>query len=459
MGTDAVQSERKQIILYALHGFFINLAMVPGNFINLFLTDHLLIPVADVAAMLLAAKAIDFLASFFVGPAIEKSSLPGGKYIPWLKMARPLYYSSYLVTFLPFNMPLAARYVVVVIGHLLVKIPNAFILTSQYGALMLVGGTDMGKRNKMAIASSRMTAACAVFSSATTTPFLLLAGHLVRIKYQFLFMAAIYGCFFFGATNTLVNLHAPFEQKRALQDEKQKASLRVMLKSMVSNPQLIAFLFSHTFSLTAYGAPGQITLYYYIYIRNDPNLLLYASAQTVSMLVYLATVAIGPQIGLKLGRLKALLLGELLCVFTSVAMIFFGASSIYAFMGINIASTFFRSFISGFATSYILDCAEYGYYKTGIDARAIVQSLTNIPLKIAQFTGSTVALLGLGLIGYFPGMEASAAFSRDFMVIYGGLPAIGYGISFLINIMFYKIDDGQAEFYARENRRKEAGMA
>ncbi|MCL1912399.1 MAG: MFS transporter [Eubacteriaceae bacterium] len=460
MGTkDLAQSERKQIITYALHGFFIDLAMQPGNFVSLFLTDYLCIPVADAAAMLFVAKTIDFLASFIVGPVIEKSSLPGGKYVPWLKIARPLYYSSYIITFLPFNMPLAARYGLVIIGHLLVRVPNAFTLTAQYGALMRVGGADMEKRNKMAIASARLSAVCMVVASATTTPFLLLLGHLVGMKYQYLVMAAVYGCFFFGATNTLITLLVPFEQERAGQRERKKTSLGAMLKSIASNPQLMAFILSQTFAYIGFGAPRQITIYYYIYIRNDPNLLLYASTQTVSMVVHLATVAIGPQIGLKLGRLRALLYSELLCVFTGIAMVFFGASSIYVFMAISIATSFFRSINSWFASSYIIDCAEYGYYKTGIDNRDIIQSLSNIPIKTSMLASGTVALLCLGMIGYFPGMEANAAFTRNFMRVYGGIPVLCLGASFFINRLFYKIDDGQAELYARENRQKESETA
>ncbi|MCL1912401.1 MAG: MFS transporter [Eubacteriaceae bacterium] len=460
MGTDhSNKDDRKQIIVYAPHSAFINFALQPGNFISLYLTDYLLIPVADVAGMLLVAKALDFLASFFVGPVIEKSKLPGGKYVPWLKIAKPLYYLSYIIVFLPFDMPLSMRYALVITSHLFVKVPNAFILACQYAALMHSGGADMDKRNKMVITAGRFSAVSQVVTSATTAPFLLLIGHLVGAEYQYLVMAAIYGFFFFGATNTLIYLHEPFEQKRAGQGERKKTSHGALLKSMASNPQLVACLLSHTFSLIAAGAPGQITLYYYIYIRNDPNLLLFASSQTLSMVVHLATVAIGPQIGLKLGRLKSLLYSELLCVFTSLAMVFFGASSIYAFMGISIATSFIKSVNSGYLTGYIIDCAEYGFYKTGVDSRDIIQSLTNIPVKIAQFASGAVALLGIGLIGYFPGMEANAVFTRNFMLIYGGVPVLCYGISFSINRLFYKIDDAEAEFYARQNRQKESEMA
>jgi len=177
---DLAQSDRKQILMYALHGIFTSFAMQPGSFINLYLTDYLLIPVTDVAAMLFTAKLIDFSTTLFVGPVIEKSDMPGGKYVPWLKIARPLYCSSYIITFLPFNIPLAARYVFVVVGHLFARVPNAFILTAQYGALMFAGGADMDKRNKMTIAYSRPTAVSQVVTSAT--PFLLLISHLVGVN-------------------------------------------------------------------------------------------------------------------------------------------------------------------------------------------------------------------------------------------------------------------------------------
>jgi Na+/melibiose symporter-like transporter len=232
-----------------------------------------------------------------------------------------------------------------------------------------------------------------------------------------------------------------------------------MVKCVVTNSQLIVNFLSTILFFLGMMAPMGIIMYYYIYVQNDPQLLLMALAQTISTLFSLVTTIIGPMIGLKLGRKKAMVLAQFLSVITSVAMALFGAIHIAVFIGITLATAMCTALYSGFGMSYIIDVGEYGYWKTGIDNRTVTMSLVNVPIKIATFIGGSVSLYGLAMIGYEPGMQATPEFIRSFMYLYGGIPAICNLLAGLLNGFFYKIDDKEAALYSKENREREAARA
>ncbi|MCL1803834.1 MAG: MFS transporter [Eubacteriaceae bacterium] len=192
----------------------------------------------------LVAKVIDFALSFFVGPIIESANFKDGKYIPWLRICRPLYYMAYIITYLPFDMPIGLRALSIVLGHLMVRIPNSFILTSQYGALSLASGSDLDMRNKMSIASIRIASVCYVLTSATTTPFRNLIKSAVGAKYQYIAMSALYGLFFFAATNSLLAVLKPYDQPviKDSQGDRRKIGINDMVKCIATNSQLIVHL-------------------------------------------------------------------------------------------------------------------------------------------------------------------------------------------------------------------------
>jgi Na+/melibiose symporter-like transporter len=426
---------------------------------NLFYTNTLLISVATVGTILLVARVIDFIISFSVGAIIEKARFKSGKYIPWLNMARFAIYAGQLVLFLPFNMSPAIRYPLIVLGYLLVQIPTAFVTTAQYGTLNIVGGTDMDKRNKMSMLGVRLQTLCSVFTSASTTPLRLWLGNTFGDQYKDFIIAVVYSLFFFVSCGILTYLLKPYDlPSDGSGPARSKITVKDMVKCVVTNDQFIVNMISTLLFFVGMMSPMQIVQYYYIYVRNDPNLLLFAVAQTVAMGVSLFTAMVGPVIGLKLGRKKAMVLGQFMTFGTNVLMILFGHINIYIFITITSLTALATAFYSVFGFSYLIDVAEYGYWKTGIDNRTVTQSLANVPMKIATFVGGSISLYGLAMIGWNPSITFDAAMTTKFMMLYGGIPAICNLLAGFLNAFFYKIGDKEAALYAKENAERAANV-
>jgi Na+/melibiose symporter-like transporter len=437
--------------------------MVPLGFINIFLTEDLKISAVIVGSVLLVARVADFIITFSVGAIIERSSFKSGKYLPWLKYTPWIIYIAQIAMFLPFEMPSALRYVLIVASYLLVNVTWAFVTTIQYGTLNIVAGSDMDKRNKMMILGVRLMTVATVLTSMSNAPARNLMAKLFGQQYQYLAMAIFYGLFYIAATILLANLIRPYDGPQVSTGPagpaRPKVTVKDMVKCVVTTDQLIVNFLSTIFFFLGMMTPMGIVMYYYIYIQNDPQLLLMTVAQTITTLFSLVTTIVGPMIGLKLGRKKAMVIAQFLTVGTSMLMCFFGGRHIAVFIGINMATAFCTALYSGFGMGYIIDVGEYGYWKTGIDNRMVTMSLVNVPIKIATFLGGTVALFGLSLIGYKPGMAISDSFTNNFMWLYGGIPAVCNLLAAFTNLLFYKIDDKQAAQYSRENREREAAAS
>jgi Na+/melibiose symporter-like transporter len=451
---------KKEIRDYGIYNLFVAFVMVPLGFINIFLTEDLLISAVMAGTIMLVARVADFVLTFSVGAIIERSNFKSGKYLPWLKYTKYIIYVSQLLIFLPFEMPFALRVVFIIAGYLLVNVLWAFVTTIQYGTLNIVAGSDMDKRNKMMILGVRLGTVAMVITSATNAPVRNLIASIVGVRYQYLGMSVIYGLFFVIATQLLEKLIRPYDGPRDDSGPaRPKITIADMVKCVVTNDQLIVNFGSTILFFLGMFAPLQIVMYYYIYIQNDPQLLLMTLATTITTLFSLFTTIVGPMIGLKLGRKHAMVLAQGLSTLAAVAMMFFGGIHIAIFIGLNMATAFFTALYSGFGMGYIIDVGEYGYWKTGIDNRMVTMSLVNVPIKIATFVAGTVALVALGLIGYKPGMEVSQSFINNFMYLYGGIPAVCNFLACLLNGFCYKINDKEAALYSRENREREAAKA
>jgi GPH family glycoside/pentoside/hexuronide:cation symporter len=451
---------KKEIRNYGLYNLLVAFVMVPLGFLNIFLTEDLRLTAVAVGSILLVARVADFVLTFFIGAIIERSNFKSGKYLPWLKYTKWIIYFSQILIFLPFEMPFAARAVLIVVSYLLVNVTWAFVTTVQYGTLNIVGGSDMDKRNKMVILGVRLMTVATVITAATNAPARNLIASIVGAKYQYLVLSIIYGLFYVFSTMLLNTLIKPYDGPQiAGGPARPQVTIKDMAKCVVTNSQLLVNFGSTILFFLGFMAPLQIVMYYYIYIQNDPQLLLMTLATTITTLFSLFTTVVGPMIGLKLGRKKSMVLAQFLTVLSSVAMCFLGGRHIAIFIGINMFTAFCTALYSGFGMSYIIDVGEYGYWKTGIDNRTVTVSLVNVPIKIATFIGGSVSLYGLAIIGYKPGMEVTSSFTSNFMYLYGGIPAICNLLACLLNGFFYKIDDKEAALYARENREREAAKS
>ena len=178
------------------------------------------------------------------------------------------------------------------------------------------------------------------------------------------------------------------------------------------------------------------TTYYFKYIYGD--LAAQGTAAITNMVVVPALIFF-PMLSRKFGTTKIL---QACCLIGIVGML------IRTIGGPNMATIIIGGLLFGIGTmpismminTYLIDCMDYGEWKTGVRIEGLVASIANFASKVGN--GIAVGLVGLimGLAGY-DGLAATQSPSANSAIVflYNILPMILFVLMFVLSLM-YKVD-------------------
>jgi Na+/melibiose symporter-like transporter len=229
-----------------------------------------------------------------------------------------------------------------------------------------------------------------------------------------------------------------------------------MVKSVVTNGQLLVVILSYTMFYSGMFAFNTVMAYYFIYVLG--NFLLMSVALTAVTVFALFASIIGPKIGVRIGKKRAMVFGQLIYAIGALCIALFGQISLVLYIAINCVMSVGMYMFSSFSVIYMLDAGEYGFYKTGKDNRTVGMSMMNIPMKIGMAVGGAVGGFGLASIGFSTGMTVTASFISNFMWLLGGIPAAFYLLGSIVMAIGYRITDADAALYAKENAERVAKL-
>ena len=332
-----------------------------------------------------------------------------------------------------------------------------FIALSQFGILAVMAGTSMEDRTRLSTRSAQAGTISRILTSATIIPLINFFTPIVGGANAYLAVAAPFALVFLIGAGVLAKTAEPYDTTEKSMPGGRVVTFKDMIDSIVTNKQLLVLVLTDTLSMVAMQAPMGIATYYFMYVLG--NFTLMAVSMTISTVFGFFASLIGPTIGKKLGKKRAKVIGIFASAVASLCIMLFAHSSVVVYIVIGCLRSIFMYAYMCFGQNYILDAAEYGYYQTGKDSRTVAMSMGNIPMKIGFALGGAVGTYGLSLIGYQPGMTATAEFIKNFMYIFGGIPAALSLLAALILQFGYKITDEDAAFYASENAKRMAAQA
>jgi Na+/melibiose symporter-like transporter len=372
-------------------------------------------------------------------------------------------------------LPLPGQITISALGYTLQNVPMNFILTAQYGIMMLMGGASMDDRIKLSVTTVRFTMIGTLVSSAGLVPALRAltvffgenpdnpnwyhpnAYMAIGIVTAFLFLI--------GAWSVL---SASKEYDKGGGPAGPTLGVGDILRGVASNDQLLVYTLVNTFTSISMFAIMPLGIFYYMYVLQ--NMMLMPIGMTIMTLFGVVASMIGPTIGKKIGKKRALQVGTAIAIIDSILIALLAGNTNTLAGGLQVGFLIYviiscvtmigSNIWAGFGGNYFVDAGEYGYWKTGKDNRAIAMGLGSIPIKIALLVGGALGGYALHAIGYRPGMGIPggpafpANFNRSFMMLLGGMPATINFIGLLIFSFGWKITDADAAKYAKENMEK-----
>jgi GPH family glycoside/pentoside/hexuronide:cation symporter len=444
-----------EVIKYSLYSLAMFLSVtVMGSFLNIFITEKLLVGAAVMGTVLMVGRIVDLLVCAVSGGIIQGSNMKWGKYRSWMVILKYVIFAGYVLLFMNSNIfPFGVKMVLILAGYLALNVSQNFTGTASYGILAAICGPNPDNRNKMSIWSTRFMVIGQLIASVCALPSINLLTPIVGDTNAYTVVMVVVGLIFFVGIKSISDVAKPFDPPLAEGGPAApKIGLGDMVRAVFTNNQLLVFMFAQLCSYTAvFGLTGTLTAYYYMYILGNFNLM--TPVMTASTIIGLICISIGPKIGTMLGKKRAMVVGLLFYALSMFLIFLFGAKSVIAYVGFIAIGTLGNYFWVGFGVNYSLDCGEYGYWKSGKDNRTVIMSMFNVPMKLAVLLGGTVGAFALAFIGYTPGFNPAEVptFTRNFMLMFAGVPGILNALGALVFGLAYKITDTDAAKYAREN--------
>ena len=424
------------------------------NLVSTLLTTYLLLLGLNAeksAAVILAVKLWDAFNDVLFGVIFDKIKFKSGrKYLPWLKISA---IAVPIATVLMFVIPdagsetlklawLAIAYIIWDTAYTICDVPI-------YGIITVIT-ENLDERTSMLSYKSIYGGAGAGFCTLIGT--VLISEH---VGSDFSIIAII-----IGVTAAITMLPVAFKAKeRAPVVHTEEFTVRKMFKYLVTNKYLLIYYLGFFF-YSSLNVSANMTLFVSFYLFHDSLFSLIITV--IGLVPSLVCALFVPSLIRRFDKMKIYLVCVVLAVVTGLVTFFVGYENIIVYTILATIKAMPLAVIGVMMFMFTPDCAEYGKYMTGIDAKGITFALQTFAAKL---TGAIAGSLGLLLMGIFGWKEVQA---DNFEVLqqmnvlqsdtalfglwftYALVPVIGVIIAGIV-WLFYRLTDKQVQIMADYN--------
>ena len=427
-----------------------------SSFLPIFVA--LMIDAKTCALVMGIVKVWDAVNDAIFGVIFDKIKFKSGKkYLPWLKVAcviTPL--STIALFFIPTGPEtkeslqviwFAVAYIIWDTAYTLCDVPAFGLVTAM--------SNNIEERNSI-LSVKGLTAGIGVALASVIVPALVSEDVGVSYGVSSILIAVI-------AAATMLPLIFVTKERAQGTDEEQ-FTVRRMLKYVVSNKYLLVYYLGYLFFSGAqtYNSMHQIFAYY-IYKDSLASLI----TGTVAAAPQLIMALLIPKIIRKYDKSRVFKISAVAALVLSFPILFTRDSFVF-FTITYMLRSIPLAVIGILAFTFTPDCAEYGQYKTGIEAKGISFAIQTFAVKLAGAISGTAWLAIVGLFGFlsfegvsdFAGLEKINAIAQQPDSAFDGIwfaynifPIFGLAIACLI-WHFYKLNDKDVQLMADCNAGK-----
>jgi len=281
---------------------------------------------------------------------------------------------------------------------------------------------------------ARVTMIARTFASVGFLVVNLLTLPLVDILGSWAAVAVLFGisCVIF----TLITFF--FSKEEVTYERKERQTIKKVLVLIKANKQLRVLLYSMLLIETVNVFKFSFTLFYLEYTLKIKEMI------PIMLGLYLIFTVIGsilsPAISRKIGKKNTVIAGAIIVSVTGIGMYFSGYVNItYIFVWNSIQALGYGAMMIA-QNTMVMDCVEYGEYKTGIRAEGMVFSTNIFKTKVASAIGGVIGALGLEWIHYVSNVEQSLRTMNGMHSMFTIVPGVLSLLS-IIPILFYTLTE------------------
>jgi len=236
-------------------------------------------------------------------------------------------------------------------------------------------------------------------------------------------------------------------------------TIRRMFKYLFGNKYLLIYYFGFFIQGSlAVGPPLALFVSYYMFNNSQFSLIILA----LTVFPMLLAALFVPRILNHIDKMKLYLICTAFNIVFGLAIWFVGYQSMLVFAILSVLRSIPAAIVGVTMFMFTPDCAEYGLFKSGIDAKGITFAIQTFMAKI---TGALSGSLGLILLKFFEWKAVKAESFEELQrlavvqspkameglwFIYSMVPVIGLIAAFVI-WQFYKLRDKDVQIMADAN--------
>ena len=419
-------------------------------------------------AVVMAGKVWDAVNDALFGVIFDKIKFKSGKkYIPWLKIACALTPASTVAVFImPSAIGETAKLIWFALAYIIWDTAYTICDVPAFGIITAMT-SNIEERNTI-LSLKGITGG--IGSALTTVVVTLFIGQSINIGYGFtsIIIAVI-------AAATMFPVCYKCEERNQTIDEEQ-FTVRRMLQYVVSNKYLLIYYIGYIFYSGAQTYTSMHLLASYYIFGNE---LISLVTGTVAALPQLVMALFVPKIIRKMDKTRLFLLSAAASIILSILVVptvdpagEVTTLNLVLFIVMFMLRSIPLGIIGVLSFTFTPDCAEYGQYKTGTEAKGITFAIQTFAVKLAAAISGSLALILLGLYNFktkfvIDGIEAEVNTFADLEAInaralqtteaieglwftYNVIPIIGLVIALGI-WWFYKLNDKDVQIMADYN--------
>ena len=411
------------------------------------------VDLAKVALVLLIVKIWDAVNDPIFGYIFDKVQFKSGqKSLPWLRIAVALIP---VVTIILFSIPSGMSELgkLIWFGVAYVLWDTVYTLTDVPAYAMLNTMTDNLEERNLLLSVNRVFSGGGVVIYGVVLP--LLISESVGMSAS---MAIAIMSIFSAITMVPLCLKCK-ERNYKPGHEDENFTPRQMLRYLGKNKYLLTY-YGGYMATDALKTSAAVLLFVSFYLFGDS--LFSIVLNFLNMVPGVFAAMLMPTILKKLDKFKTLFWCNIVNIILGLLIYFVGYEQKVLFLVLTCIRTVPMSIVGILAFMFTPDCAEYGEYKTGINAKGITFAIQTFSVKITGAVSSALALFLLGLFNWISveaesfeelaamGIQQSATALNGLWIVYALVPVIGMIISTFF-YLGYKLNDKDVQIMAKCN--------
>ena len=408
------------------------------------------ISLAKVSLVLLIVKIWDAINDPIFGYIFDKVKFKSGqKSLPWLRIATALIPVVTIILFaIPSGMSETGKLIWFGVAYVLWD--TVYTLTDVPAYAMLNTMTDdLPERNTL-LSVNRVFSGGGVVLYGVAVPLLVNRMNAT---------AAIAIVSIFSAITMIPLCLNCKERNYKPEEEDENFSPRQMFQYLGKNKYLLTY-YGGYMATDALKTANAVLLFVSFYLFNSVEFSVVLNLLNMVPGVFAAMAM--PFLLKKFDKMKMLFSCNIINIILGLAIYFLGYENRVLFLVLTCIRTVPMSVVGILAFMFTPDCAEYGEYKSGINAKGITFAIQTFSVKITGAVSSALALFLLGLFQWITveaesfeelaamNIQQSAGALNGLWIVYALVPVIGMIISTFF-YMGYKLNDKDVQIMAKCN--------